>query len=46
MNTLIDTARSASFRDGKIVVVFESGVEIGFPVVLHKPGDIRHCRED
>ena len=32
MNTLVDTARSASFRDGNIVVVFESGVEIRFPV--------------
>jgi len=31
MNTLVDTARSASFRDGNIVVVFESGVEVRFP---------------
>ena len=35
MNTLVDTARSASFRDGKIVVVFESGVEIRFPVATN-----------
>ena len=32
MNTLVATARSASFRDGNIVVVFESGVEIRFPI--------------
>ena len=32
MNTLVDTAQSASFRDGNIVIVFESGVEIRFPV--------------
>jgi len=32
MNTLVDTAQSASFRDGNIVVVFESGIEIRFPV--------------
>jgi Protein of unknown function (DUF2442) len=31
MNTLVDTARSASFRDGNILIVFESGVEIRFP---------------
>ena len=33
MNTLVDTARSASFRDGNIVITFESGVEIRFPVL-------------
>jgi hypothetical protein len=32
MNTLVDTAQSASFRDGNIVIVFESGVEIRFPI--------------
>jgi Protein of unknown function (DUF2442) len=31
MNTLVDVAQSASYRDGNIVVVFESGVEIRFP---------------
>jgi hypothetical protein len=31
MNTLVDTAQSASFQDGNIVIVFESGVEIRFP---------------
>jgi hypothetical protein len=32
MNTLVDAAKSASFQDGNIVIVFESGVEIRFPV--------------
>jgi hypothetical protein len=32
MNTLVDAAKSASFRDGSIVIVFESGVEIRFPI--------------
>ena len=32
MNTLVDVARSASFRDGNIVIVFESGMEVRFPV--------------
>jgi hypothetical protein len=32
MNTLVDTAQSASFQDGNIVIVFESGVEIRFPI--------------
>ena len=32
MNTLVDLAQSASFRDGNIAVVFESGVENRFPV--------------
>jgi hypothetical protein len=32
MNTLVDTARSASFRDGNIIIAFESGVEVRFPV--------------
>lgn len=31
MNTLVDLAKSASFRDGNVVIVFESGVEIRFP---------------
>jgi len=32
MNSLVDTAKSASFRNGQIVVLFESGLEIRFPV--------------
>ena len=32
MNTLSDTARSACFRDGSIIVAMESGAEIKFPV--------------
>jgi len=32
MNTLLDRARSALFRDGHIVVTMESGAEIRFPV--------------
>ncbi len=32
MNTLLDQARSALFRDGHIVVMMESGAEIRFPV--------------
>jgi hypothetical protein len=32
MNTLIDTARSACFRDGFIIVTMESGAEFRFPV--------------
>jgi hypothetical protein len=32
MNTLVDAAKSAVFRDGHIVILFESGVEIRFPV--------------
>jgi hypothetical protein len=32
MNTLVDAAKSASFRDGNIIIVFESGVEIRFPI--------------
>jgi len=32
MNTLVDAAESASFQDGSIVIVFESGVEIRFPI--------------
>jgi len=32
MNTLVDVAQSASFREGSVVIVFESGVEIRFPV--------------
>jgi hypothetical protein len=33
MSTLVDVARSASFQDGNIVIIFDSGVEIHFPVV-------------
>ena len=32
MNTLVDRARAASFRDGFIVVTMESGAEVRFPV--------------
>lgn len=32
MNTLVDQARSALFRDGQIVVTMESGAIISFPV--------------
>lgn len=32
MNTLADTARSASFQDGQIVIAMESGIELRFPV--------------
>ena len=32
MNTLTDSARSAVFRDGQIVIAMESGKEIRFPV--------------
>ena len=32
MNTLLDRARSALFRDGHIVVTMESGAEVRFPV--------------
>jgi len=32
MNTLLDRARSALFRDGHIVVTMETGAEIRFPV--------------
>ncbi len=32
MSTLIDTARSACFRDGKIVICMKSGAELRFSV--------------
>lgn len=32
MNTWVDTEESASFRDGTVIVAFESGVEIRFPI--------------
>jgi len=32
MNTLVDTAKSATFRTGHILVQMRSGVEIRFPV--------------
>jgi hypothetical protein len=35
MNTLSDTARSAIFRDGSIIVSMESGAEIKFPVAAN-----------
>ncbi len=32
MNTLLDQAQSALFRDGEIVLTMQSGAEIRFPV--------------
>ncbi len=32
MNTLVDRARAAAYRDGFVVVTMESGAEIRFPV--------------
>ncbi len=32
MRTLLDTARSASYRDGEIVIVMQSGRELRIPV--------------
>ncbi len=32
MSTLLDTARSASYEDGYVTVVMESGLEFRFPV--------------
>ena len=32
MNTLTDSAKSAVFRDGEIIIAMESGSEIRFPV--------------
>ena len=32
MNTLIDTPRTAYFRDGEIVIAMKSGSELRFPV--------------
>jgi hypothetical protein len=32
MSILVDTARSAAFRDGQIIIVMETGAEIRFPV--------------
>lgn len=32
MSTLIDTARTACFRDGEIIIFMESGTELRFPV--------------
>lgn len=33
MNTLIDTALSASFQNGEIIICMTSGVELRFPTV-------------
>ena len=35
MRTLTDTARSACYRAGKIVIVMQSGKEFRFPVSLN-----------
>lgn len=32
MSILTDSARSAAFRQGEIIIVMESGIEIRFPV--------------
>ena len=32
MSTLVDTARSAAFREGQIVITMRSGREVRFPV--------------
>lgn len=32
MSTMIDTARTACFRDGEIVISMKSGTELRFPV--------------
>lgn len=32
MNTLIDTPRTAYFRDGEITIVMKSGSELRFPI--------------
>jgi len=32
MRTLVDTANNASYRDGEIVIVMQSGKEFRFPV--------------
>jgi len=32
MNTLVDRAKAATFRDGFIIVAMESGAEVRFPV--------------
>ena len=32
MNTLVDSTRSATYRDGVVIVTMNSGVEIRFPV--------------
>lgn len=32
MNTLVDTAKRASYRDGHILIEMDSGVELRFPV--------------
>jgi hypothetical protein len=35
MNILTDSARSAVFRDGQMIIVMESGSEIRFPVAVN-----------
>ncbi len=35
MNILTDSARSAVFRDGEIIIAMESGTEIRFPVAAN-----------
>jgi hypothetical protein len=35
MSTLADTARSARFRDGQIVISMRSGTELRFPVAAN-----------
>jgi Protein of unknown function (DUF2442) len=35
MSTLVDTPRSAGFRDGHIFIVLESGTELQFPAAAN-----------
>lgn len=50
MSTLVDSARSASYRDGFIVVAMQSGVEIRFPVAQNPrlakgtPAQLQHIK--
>ena len=36
MSTLIDSAKSAVFRNGEIIILMESGGEIRFPVARNR----------
>jgi len=36
MNTLTDSAKSAVYRDGEIIILMESGDEIRFPVAQNR----------
>lgn len=45
MSTLIDSARSAIYRDGRIVLTMQSGTELSFPV-LGNPRLARGTRQE